>query len=187
MRKAITFSLAAILMFVGTVAGTLFYLEHSVTPYSFIYLQQFADYREKYKAWFQACDYSPYPCLGIGVPAVVQKWMPYSLLGYYDGSGTVFVNRRLKGQRLNAVLMHEMVHYLQVQAGGLEVPGYAKPICRAEEEAFGIVDEWLIDHSYADLIRGDEWWRPYSHCWEWYKPNAVADDPDGEIWMTGPQ
>ncbi len=164
MRKAIT-CLAVILLLLGCSAPDKSEILGSIT------LQIEENYAAKYKAWFQACDYTDYSCIGIKVPKVVSEHMRYGLLGYYDGGDTVYVNRTLKGQRLNEVLMHEMIHYLQVQAGGLIVPGPAKEICEAENEAFTQVDKWLVDHGYADLVAGPLWWRPYGHCYQWFDPN----------------
>jgi hypothetical protein len=141
-----------------------------------IVLGQERNFREKYKAWFQACDYSPYSCIGINPPRVITKHMRRGLLGQYRGGGSVLINRKLRGQKLNEVLMHEMIHYLQVQVGGLKVPGAAEPICRAEEEAFTLVDKWLREHGYADLQVGPKWWRPYGHCHEFYKPDYDSRD-----------
>lgn len=189
MRIAILGVLAAFLLFGTSALTTRAYLAYHepIERLGYVSLQQETNYPAKYKAWFQACDYSPYSCIGIKVPKVVTQWMRYQLLGYYDGSDTVFINRRLRGQRLNEVLMHEMIHYLQVQVGGLSVPGYAEPICRAEEEAFFLVDMWLADHSYSDLMRGPDWWRPYNHCWRFYNPQWVDYGDGSMIWDTSPQ
>ncbi len=145
----------------------------SDAPITVITLGIERDFAAKYKAWFQACDYTPYSCIGVKVPKVVAKYMRRGMLGQYDGSDTVFVNRTLRGQRLNEVLMHEMIHYLQKQVGGLVVPGLAKDICAAEEEAFTTVDRWLLDHGYKDLMIGPRWWEPYSWCHEWYGPKRT--------------
>ncbi len=190
MRKAILGVLAAFVLFAVTVAGTRAYLmQAEPESLGFVYLQQEENYRAKYKAWFQACDYTDYSCIGVKVPKVVSEYMRYSLLGYYDGGGTVYVNRRLRGQELNEVLMHEMVHYLQKQVGGLRVPGYAEPICHAENEAFAVVDLWLKDHGYEDLMRGPRWWVPYRHCYPWYNPDYKPRVKRGApfIWYTAPQ
>lgn len=189
MRKAITYLLTAVVLFVASFAGARAHIESTQPEYlGFVLLQQEENFAAKYKAWFQTCDYTPYSCIGVKVPKVVTEWMRYGLLGYYNGTDTVYINRRLRGQQLNEVLMHEMVHYLQVQRGGLDVPGYSVDICRAEEEAFSITDQWLIDHGYADLIRGEEWWQPYRHCWKFYKPGWIdySEDFGGWIWRTGP-
>lgn len=189
MRKALLGVLAAFLLFGTTVSGTRAFLAyHEPETLGFVYLQTEENYAAKYKAWFQACDYTDYSCIGVNPPQVVSEYMQWGLLGYYDGTGTVYVNRRLRGQQLNATLMHEMVHYLQKMVGGLEVPGYAEPICHAENEAFAVVDLWLEDHGYQDLMRGDTWWKPYRHCYPWYKPGYKAIKRGAPfIWWTAPQ
>ncbi len=192
MYKAILGVLAALLIFGTAASGTKVYLEYRqpkpVASLQLLDTQQEENYRAKYKAWFQACDYTDYSCIGVPVPKVVSENMGRRLLGYYNGTDTVYVNRTLKGQRLNEVLMHEMVHYLQAKVGGLKVPGYAEPICHAENEAFAVVDLWLIDHSYADLIRGPRWWVAYRHCYPWYKPDYKQGDGSRDwFWYTGPQ
>ena len=188
-RTAILGVLAAFTLFAFGAQGTKFYLNYKAPDaLGMVILQQEENYRAKYKAWFQACDYTDYSCIGVKVPKVVSEYMGRNLLGYYNGTDTVYVNSTLKGQRLNEVLMHEMVHYLQSKVGGLQVPGYAEPICHAENEAFSVVDQWLADHGYADLQRGSEWWVPYRHCYPWYNPNySSSDDQRDWFWYTGPQ
>lgn len=157
--------------------GTLTYLKATHPVYGlfprtpaldYVSLEQDMNFIAKYKAWFAACDYTSYSCIGVKPPKVVTKVMRRGLLGVYRGGDTIEINRSLRGTELHATLMHEMVHYLQVQKGGLVVPGPAKPICEAEAEAFKVVDQWLSDHGYSDLTRGPDWWRPYAHCRPFY-------------------
>jgi hypothetical protein len=131
------------------------------------YLDQYA----RYSMWTVACGITPYSCVGVQTPKMKRVAMRPGLLGFYDGSDTVYVNMNLNGIDLKEVLVHEMVHYLQVQVGGLKVPGRPEPICRAEEEAFTLVDKWLIKIGYKNMVVGPDWWRPYVHCWPYYNPN----------------
>jgi hypothetical protein len=133
-------------------------------------------YREmklKYDTWISVClNLDQYSCIMLAVPKVEYKVMRRGLLGYFDGSDTVYVNKTLKGDKRRATLYHEMVHYLQHERGGLQVPGPAEPICRAEAEAFKETDEWLEAIGRRDLKRGPKWWRPYRHCYPWYGPKS---------------
>ena len=126
--------------------------------------------KDKYSSWINACEYTQYSCLEVELPKVKYEGMSKTLLGYYDGSDTIYINSRLNGIARREVLMHEMVHYLQKQVGGLRVPGPAKEICEAEEEAFTVVDQWLEDQDREDLMVGPNWWRPYAHCHPYYNP-----------------
>ena len=142
--------------------------------------------KHKYEMWFEACDYTPYTCVGVPVPKVVLEEMRPGLLGQYRGGDTVYIRKGLTGVRLKEVLLHEMIHYLQKQVGGLTVPGPAKEICAAEEEAFTQTDKWLIDNGYDFLVVGKNWWKPYSHCWQWYDPKWPSYSAfDKFIWTIG--
>jgi hypothetical protein len=136
--------------------------------------------KDKYSSWIAACEYTPYSCIDVDLPKVTYKALREGLYGYYDGSDTIYIRQGLMGMTRKEVLMHEMVHYLQVQKGGLEIPGYAEPICRAENEAFTVVDEWLIDKGYRHMVVGPTWWRPYKHCYPWYNPKWE----DMKSWWT---
>lgn len=138
---------------------------------------------DKYQAFLNACQYTPYSCIKVPVPEVKYVRMQPGLLGYYDGGDTVYIKRGMRGIRRKAVLMHESVHYLQTQVGGLRVPGYAKEICRAEEEAFAAVDNWLIDTKRDSYKVGSKWWVPYKHCRQWYDPKwPKYSEEDTELW-----
>ena len=126
--------------------------------------------KDKYISWINACEYARYSCIDVDLPKVQYKKMRRGLLGYYDGTDTIYIRAGLSGDERREVLMHEMVHYLQKQVGGLRVPGPAKEICTAEEEAFTTVDEWLKDSGLDNLIVGPNWWRPYAHCHPYYNP-----------------
>lgn len=176
MRNILVGVVSGIALFISSMALTTKYLQANQPEYfGLITLETEENYREKYKAWFQACDYSPYTCLGVIPPKVVSKPMRYGLLGYYDGGDTVYINLTLRNQELNEVLMHEMIHYLQHVVGGLPVPGPARLICAAEKEAFALTDQWLTDHGYEDLTRGPTWWRAYDHCWRFYGPKDLSN------------
>lgn len=141
------------------------------------YLDQYA----RYTSWTVACELTPYSCIGVEVPKVVRVKMRKGLLGYYDGGDSVFINIDLmNGIQTKEVLVHEMIHYLQAKVGGLKVPGPAEPICRAEEEAFTLVDKWLLEIGYKNMVVGPNWWYPYQHCWPYYNPNYTVWD-----WLKG--
>lgn len=129
---------------------------------------------DRYQAWINACLYTRYTCSGVQIPAVTYEKMEDDHLGYYDGGDTVFINSRLRGILRKEVLMHEFIHYLQTKVGGLEVPGAAAPICAAEEEAFTIVDQWLVDIGQTYYVIGPLWWVAYPHCWRFYDPKWTS-------------
>lgn len=141
----------------------------------------------KYEMWMEACFYSQYVCANVNVPNVKFEKMRKGLLGYYNGTDTIYIRYGLTGVRLKEVLMHEMIHYIQKQVGGLIVPGPAEQICHAENEAFGLVDQWLIDNRILWLVVGKNWWKPYTHCWKYYDPDWEAYSwLDKLIWSLEP-
>ena len=129
-------------------------------------------YREqkfRYDMWIEACfRVARLHCGTMAPPKVKFERMRRGLYGYYDGGDTVFVNKSINSLQKRATLLHEMIHYIQSKVGGLPVPGPAKLICAAEEEAFRLTDQWLIDIGFPDKVRGPNWWRPYTHCYKWY-------------------
>lgn len=127
--------------------------------------------RERFQAMIDACLYTDYLCVDIKTPKVVYEWMRPTLYGYYNGGDTIFINSRISGWDRRETLMHESVHYIQTKIGGAVVPGPAKDICAMEEEAFATVDQWYKDWNQHNRVVGPNWWRPYSHCHQWYNPD----------------
>lgn len=124
-----------------------------------------------YGMWLEACTWTQYSCFGIEPPIVVYERMSANLYGYYDGGDTIYVNSTERSGQRRATIFHETVHYLQVQVGGLRVPGPAREVCMAEEEAFAETDEFWIRHGKPQYIRGERWWEHYEYCKRWYDPD----------------
>lgn len=131
---------------------------------------------DKYFTWSWACqlvrDSDTGSCVGLLAPKVQYEEMRYGLRGYYDAGDTIFINRQLrKGVDVRATLIHEMIHYIHVQNGTIPLPGPAKEVCWSENEAFTLVDLWLVTIGRPDKQRGD-WWGAYPYCWNYYGPSA---------------
>ena len=138
---------------------------------------------DKYEAWINACFYTRYSCIGVPVAKVQYERLEDGHLGYYDGGDTVVVSTKLRGIVRKEVLMHEFIHYLQTNIGGLEVPGAPAPICAAEEEAFTTTDKWLVDIGKGYMVVGPLWWKAYPHCWRYYDPKwSSYQDWEQDIW-----
>jgi len=128
--------------------------------------------------WESACRLleDMYSCEGLTEP-VVTDLISDRLKGRYLGGDTIQINVELTGWERNAVIFHEIIHFLQVHVGDLNTPDYSWKICRAEEEAFRTTDiyiEHVLERPKEDL-RGDDWWKPYRYCWEWYGPEGYRD------------
>lgn len=130
---------------------------------------QYVAQKMRYDIWIEACLYTKYDCTGVAVPKVQFKKLRQGLYGYYDGSDTVYVSSAVSRLQKKATLYHEMIHYLQVQKGGLRVPGPAKEICAAEAEAFAEGDKRWDRLGKPSKKRGPNWWLPYQHCWKYYE------------------
>lgn len=128
--------------------------------------------------WLDMCqlliDEADYECRRLLPPLVVYEEMSDSLYGYYDGSDTIYINISLKGKDLFDVLMHEGIHYVHVQHGIIEIPGYAEPICWSENEA------WMLTGIYFGEDNSN-WWRWYPHCWQFYGNTQEVRDL-GKVW-----
>ena len=138
--------------------------------------------------WNSLCSWTkriPLNCEGVDAPRVVyfqQSLYPH-LNGYYKGGDIIYISDKLTGKQKSSTIFHEMVHYLQAMKGGLEVPGPARQVCAAEEQAFRFTD---IYRAYIGLDKiGDDWWKPYWYCWAYYAPAGskmiILELPDGDI------
>lgn len=108
-------------------------------------------------------------CKNIKKPKIKLEEMRQGLLGYYDGTDTIHINKDLKGKDKTATTIHEMVHYLDKMWLGLVVPGPAEPICRSEDKAWFIEGVWWGIQGHPEKARPD-WWKYYPHCWPYYAP-----------------
>lgn len=131
---------------------------------------------DRYLAWGYACELTPESCVGLLVPEVEYVTNEPGLRGYYEGGDTVFIGDRLRpGADLMSTLIHEMIHYIHVKTGKAEHPFEPESLCWSENEAFSLVDSWLVEQGFPDLVRGPNWWVPYWYCHPYY-------DPDWELW-----
>ena len=143
--------------------------------------------KDTYEVWTEACFRTQYTCGLTELPKIVRVELRPGLLGYYNGTDKIYVLKGLTGIRYKEVVMHEMIHYIQKQVGKAEIPGPAITICKLEEEAFTVVDQWLKDVGANWLIVGPDWWKPYAHCWKWYDPQWDSYSVgDKEIWSLDP-
>lgn len=132
--------------------------------------------RAKYVSWSYACELTMLCDGTIQMPKVSYEAMDDSLRGWYDGTDTVHVNWDLPpGVDRMSTIIHEMIHYLHVQSGLLELPAEIPEVCWSEETAFTLVDQWLISQGFPNEVRGPDWWRAYWHCEPYY-------DPDWDLW-----
>jgi len=137
--------------------------------------------RARYRVWHDLCfEYRDISCLGM-VPPKIESFNPNplrpGLLGFYDGSDTIYVRSNLGGWDLEEVLAHEMSHYWDSEAGITEIPGPALDICFSEKRAWAVSDAfWLSKGYYEDSnkIVGAAWVNWYAHC----TPHAHTLYPD---------
>ena len=105
------------------------------------------------------------------------------LRGYYLGGDTIFIRDDLSKKLTSSVIVHEIIHYLQVQNGFLTLPGLSRQVCAAEAQAFQITDIYRETIGLAKV--GDRWWKNYYYCWQYYAPIGaqmiIMKLPDGEI------
>lgn len=140
------------------------------------------------RAWAEMCELADqmygYSCDGIDRPKVKYESMEEGLWGYYDGSDTVFINRDLKGREQMQTLIHEMVHYLHLRLGLLELPTTdALAVCTSEAEAWALEGVWSGDDN-------SNWWFAYPHCWEFYVDETDRKSSEAfldfiEGWLEG--
>lgn len=152
----------------------------AATPLVLTDEQQKQVFRLKYKAWNMACELTPETCLGFAAPEIKYEKMRGGLMGYYDGTNTIFINIDLSGDRQMATAIHETIHYIHFMNELVDVPAYfANPgsiekLCWSENQAFTLTDIWLEANGSRPV--GPNWWKPYWHCAPYY-------DPEWELWQ----
>jgi hypothetical protein len=127
--------------------------------------------KARYRTWLLLClELRDVTCAGIPVPKV-ETFRPNplrrGLLGYYDGSDTVFIRSNLGATRREEVLAHEMSHYIDVQLGLNVVPGPALDICFSEKRAWAVSDAYWLRRGVSPKskkIVGQRWVDWYAHC-----------------------
>jgi len=123
-----------------------------------------------------------YSCEGVEMPEIVYQEMPDGLRGQYRGGSQIYINDKLEGDDRGATIFHEFVHYLQHKVGDLKLPGPPEDICKAENEAFWLTDNWRKDKGLDPV--GPTWWKAYWYCWKWYGSEGgfgVWFDEDGNV------
>lgn len=125
------------------------------------------------QAWETACTIQTrYDCTNIDPPKV-RLMISTGFRGGYDGSDSIYVNRNLKpGVDKLQTMVHEMLHYLQVMYGTMDL-AFLESVYRGENEAFKISDTWHKSIGEYYLTRGTTWWIDYPKCWHWYAPQPV--------------
>jgi len=126
----------------------------------------------RYRVWLDLClDYrGDVDCSGMSVPKIKTfRPNPFNpgLAGYYKGGDVVYVRSNLMYVEREEVMAHEMSHYLDVQLGITNVPGYAKEICFSEKRAWRVSDLFWQRQGYAadsSKMVGSKWTKWYSHC-----------------------
>lgn len=98
------------------------------------------------RAFNDACVLSGYDCTDIARPVVAYDDLASlkGLLGYYSpGTYVVFIARKLNKDVEYAVMVHEMVHYLQFRSHMADGTLDSFTNCTAEREAFEVSDKIL--------------------------------------------
>lgn len=152
-----------------------------VIPFDVNVDTKYSDAYAKYTAWSYACELTTLCDGTISIPDVKYERMVMGLRGYYDGSDTVYINRMLrKGVDRKSTLIHEMIHYIHAQKKMVFVPTPLGPsvreLCWSENEAFRLVDIWLLEQGYPEKVRGPNWWKAYWHCEPYYNDDFEIYD-----------
>lgn len=140
----LTVALAALLCFTPAVANMAFPPQDDIV--------------QKYFAI--ACEYSE--CGSLTAPMVVFMDTGRALGYYYFDTDTVFVTQECLYERVadqtkcQAVLIHEMTHYIRWHLDGLKG-------CESEAAAWDVYNAYVIDKGRLDLVR-ENWTESYPRC-----------------------
>jgi len=117
-------------------------------------------------AWDEACARTEYRCFMVNPPKVGTSEYVGILkaYGFYNGGNTVFLKKDLDITDTFgfAVLVHEMVHYLQARSDKFPYPGKLSS-CMMEEEAWEVYNEVVVSQGRQDLFV-KEWFKAYPGC-----------------------
>lgn len=83
-------------------------------------------------------------------------------MGRYMGGDIIYLSETLKPEDRFTIYLHEVVHYVHVKQGLVEIPGPAYAICWSEDEAWDISDEY-------SGVRHPGWFLSYPHCQKFYR------------------
>jgi hypothetical protein len=98
--------------------------------------------RRENKAWTLACDLSGADCSQLKAPIVSYEVMSPNLFGWYDEGNIIHVNKDYRNDpEVILTIIHEMVHYIQVQQWGYSFPMPKSVACVIEAQAFGVEEE----------------------------------------------
>lgn len=173
MRTLFLAALAALSLYTGALHTTRAVLDTSfdrlwiaLTKPKLTQLEVYQINRIRFRVWSDLCmEYRKVSCAGMPVPQV-EVFLPNpvrpGLMGFYDGSDTVYVKKDLRGYELEEVLAHEMSHYWDVQAKWTRVPGPAREVCFSEKRAWAVSDK--VNAKYGRDLIGSKWVQWYFHC-----------------------
>lgn len=95
------------------------------------------------------------PAVEFVAPAEIQEkacGRPCGVLGWYEHGSSIYLDRRLDPKndiRARAILVHELVHYLQEENGAFGIPPTCERWVAREREAYTIQFRWLRE-TYPD-------------------------------------
>jgi hypothetical protein len=114
-----------------------------------------------------ACRLSELNCSGVFKPVVFAVPTGSELGWHYWGTNVVFVTDRClldvaDQHKCDAVIIHEIVHYLYSEAHKGELPT-VEVNCKSEALAWDVYNAYVQEIGRADLVRTD-WVRSYPQC-----------------------
>lgn len=122
-----------------------------------------ADQRTAHIALVHACQVTQYDCSGIDVPQVrTNLQMPaQGARGMYMGGGILWIDPDLLPIQRRLTIFHEVVHYLQFEAGRLNVVMTSR--CVLEREAMEFTNLYVDLMGFGDQFKRDllEWQMRY--------------------------
>lgn len=115
--------------------------------------------RLAYVAFVHGCQVSSYNCDGLETPQVRESSQitHMTLRGLYQGGTILWVRPGMGSTRQMLTIFHEVIHYLQFQAGKPDVSSTVR--CLLEFEAFELTNLYVDLIGYGDEFKRelDEW------------------------------
>lgn len=122
------------------------------------YAPQVAQWSPVESAFADACRLSQYDCTGVLAPEIrtTDFGETFGVYGVYLGGTLVHVAADLDFRSdpfAYAILVHEVVHYLQVAVGGMLPSTSLLEVCVKEEEAYSVSNAVLVELHFGDKAR----------------------------------
>ena len=108
---------------------------------------------------FGSCKHVPMPDI-VYAREITNK----GFRAFFDGDHTIYVKLDQTGDIHDALVVHEMTHYILDYTGVLPLPGSEKDACQSEKDAFKVKGDYFAGLGYKIPDSVIQWKKQYPEC-----------------------